>query len=625
MTFVNLPDDGFDIDDTVDFIGFCRAAGYWWGIQRTTSDLHKIDDEGNILNTYDFSAYTDSEFGMTYNGTHLVIIDYNRKIIKVDPSDGSFVAGSEKYLSSSAIVNRPRGITWDGTYYYIADGGYGHGRIVRYNSDFSSASVVAVDLDPPATHQLRSITYLDSKIYVGGDVVSPAEVFIKVYNTDIERLEDEEFDLHEEQTLLAGMGNYNGKIYSTGRPTGPVYVYGAAEEVTVVPDRPAAPTATATTSQVVLDWADPASNVQNNDITGYRILRKVSGGSLGTYRENTGNNDTTFTDSIVTEGTTYIYRVVAINSFGESARSPFVSITVPETTVADTVPEAPVLTLAVDDAELDLSWTEPDDGGDDITGYEYAYKTASASTWSTAVSTTNRTASISSLTNGTSYNVRVRAINSVGNSDWSSVQSATPADTTAPQLSAPANITLEATAENSAFDSDDYGTATSTESGVDITSDAPSTFPLGDTEITWTAEDSSGNETTATQTVTVEDTTAPTLTIPSDKSGTVSTSTGTISITVGTATSTDLVDGTITPTRSPTSTSFGVGTHTITWTATDDAGNETTAEQTITITLAEDEEIVELDFDIKYKVNNEGIAIVTIQNRKDFAERIVLS
>ena len=68
------------------------------------------------------------------------------------------------------------------------------------------------------------------------------------------------------------------------------------------------------------------------------------------------------------------------------------------------------------------------------------------------------------------------------------------------------------------------GTATATDNagGVSIArSGVPSgnVFPVGTTTITYTATDDAGNSTTATQTVTVIDNTAPTLNVPAPEFG----------------------------------------------------------------------------------------------------------
>src|SRR5947199_3660106 len=49
-----------------------------------------------------------------------------------------------------------------------------------------------------------------------------------------------------------------------------------------------------------------------------------------------------------------------------------------------------------------------------------------------------------------------------------------------------------------------------------VTSDAPASFPNGNTTVTWTVTDIHGNTATATQTVTVNDHENPTITAPAD-------------------------------------------------------------------------------------------------------------
>ena len=78
-----------------------------------------------------------------------------------------------------------------------------------------------------------------------------------------------------------------------------------------------------------------------------------------------------------------------------------------------------------------------------------------------------------------------------------------------PDITAPADMTIEATAVMTPLTADDYDSATSTDGTADISSNAPPVFPLGATTITWTATDPAGNEMMDTQVVTVVDTTKP--------------------------------------------------------------------------------------------------------------------
>ena len=78
-------------------------------------------------------------------------------------------------------------------------------------------------------------------------------------------------------------------------------------------------------------------------------------------------------------------------------------------------------TLAGGDEEISVSWTAPDDGGETITGYDTRYKLSTVSDWTDGPSVNGTTTSttITGLTNGLTYNVQVRAENSIGTSEWS--------------------------------------------------------------------------------------------------------------------------------------------------------------------------------------------------------------
>ena len=118
-----------------------------------------------------------------------------------------------------------------------------------------------------------------------------------------------------------------------------------------------------------------------------------------------------------------------------------------------------------------------------------------------------------------------------------------------------------------------------------VTNDAPKDgFPVGKTTVTWTAEDKAGNQATATQTVTIKDTTKPSITAPADVE---KEATGALTaVTLGEPTVSDLVssgDDLVVTNDAPKS-GFPAGKTTVTWTVEDKAGNQATATQDVTIT-----------------------------------------
>lgn len=148
-------------------------------------------------------------------------------------------------------------------------------------------------------------------------------------------------------------------------------------------------------------------------------------------------------------------------------------------------------------------------------------------------------------------------------------------DTTPPVLDLPDDITAEATSAAGAAVS--YTAAATDDKDGDLTPTcAPasgSTFALGSTTVDCSATDAAGNEATGSFTVTVEDTTAPELTVPADLVAEATSAAG-ATVSYPAATASDAVDADPTIACSPASGgSFALGDTTVTCTATDDYAN----------------------------------------------------
>ena len=172
------------------------------------------------------------------------------------------------------------------------------------------------------------------------------------------------------------------------------------------------------------------------------------------------------------------------------------------------------------------------------------------------------------------------ATDDAGNST-SATQTITVQDTTAPEFtSVPADYTAEcsdALILDDATASDNCGTVSIEVSSETIAGDAAGNYTV---VRTFTATDDCGNSTSATQTITVQDTTAPELTIPADYTAECSDE-----LVMDAATASDNCGEVTIEEVSETIAGDCAGNYTITrtFTATDDAGNSTSATQTITV------------------------------------------
>ncbi|WP_042249910.1 HYR domain-containing protein, partial [Jejuia pallidilutea] len=163
-------------------------------------------------------------------------------------------------------------------------------------------------------------------------------------------------------------------------------------------------------------------------------------------------------------------------------------------------------------------------------------------------------------------------------------QTVTVTDDENPTITCPANISVNIDAAACDVSTVNLGTPITDDncSVASVTNDAPSTYPLGDTIVTWTVTDGSGNTATCTQTVTVIDNVDPTISCPANIS--VSADAGLCSasgVNLGTPTTSDCVVSTVTNDAPST---FPLGDTIVTWTVTDSSGNSASCTQTVTVT-----------------------------------------
>jgi len=171
------------------------------------------------------------------------------------------------------------------------------------------------------------------------------------------------------------------------------------------------------------------------------------------------------------------------------------------------------------------------------------------------------------------------AVDESGNSA-SATQTVTIVDTTAPSITAPDSITMEATSANSNIVILTNPVSSDLVDTPSVSNNAPDVFPLGETTVTWTAVDESGNSASATQTVTIVDTTAPELTMPEDIMVTAFSLEKQVEI--GEAQAYDLAGSIPTVTNDAPNT-FPLGDTVVIWSVSDELGNSASSQQVISV------------------------------------------
>lgn len=205
------------------------------------------------------------------------------------------------------------------------------------------------------------------------------------------------------------------------RATGPGGTSDPSDAVLATPyGRPGAPTGLVAISgagSAALTWNAPSSN-GGAPVTDYVVqFATNTGGPFTTFADGTSAS-TSATVTGLTNATTYFFRVAAENAAGAGVNSPLAS------TTPLAAPGAPTITgISPGTGFLQVSYSAPgSNGGSPITGYQYRLD---GGVWKNAAGTSSPT-TITGLTNGTEYDVELRAVNVVGGGTPSAIVSATP-------------------------------------------------------------------------------------------------------------------------------------------------------------------------------------------------------
>ena len=194
-------------------------------------------------------------------------------------------------------------------------------------------------------------------------------------------------------------------------------------QVVTVPDAPTGLMATAVSdTQIDLAWEAPTrTGGAGLTITRYEVEFSTDGTNFTDLYTTYDGSTFSYSHTGLSAGTTYHYRVAAVNSAGTTgAYASTSTATMEDSGGGGNAPEAPTsfVATAVSATQIDLSWQAPSDtGGASLTITNYKIESSTNGTTFTDLDMTNGTTTTyahTGLTAGTTYHYQVAAVNSAG-------------------------------------------------------------------------------------------------------------------------------------------------------------------------------------------------------------------
>ncbi len=344
------------------------------------------------------------------------ITDYEYAI-SVGLNSNSF--GSYSSVGSTTSPFTITGLT-NGTAYTVKlraknTAGYGPGSAFQNGVTLAAPNAPSITSVTSGDGRLRIIYSAYTSVTNGGSAISKIE-----YSTNDGSSWTDAGTLSETFTVL---GLTNGTSYSIKlRATNAIGASLPSSAVTstpaAAPNSPQQVSVIGNPTAAVVAWLAPTSN-GGAAISGY-TASAYSASSGGTLSSSCTTTSLSCSIAGLTNGTTYYVSVVATNAAGSSAAtSPRISV------IPAALPGAPTISgVTAGNAYLSVAFSAGTaDSNAPITGYQYS--SDNGTTWASASGTTSPLL-VSSLTNGTTYTVKIRAVSEIGNGGASSGVSGTP-------------------------------------------------------------------------------------------------------------------------------------------------------------------------------------------------------
>ena len=380
-------------------------------INTTSHNQHQqidIDEDGNVYLCYSTPG-TVSGLGAPRGGTNIIVskFDTNGNRVwglnssslntAVDETMANIVVYSQNQIY---IAYQTLGATSGNT--YLGSNDIVVARIGQYFTPDAPTNLVATPGDASA-----SISFT-APVYTGGSAITNYKYSLNGGTTFTA------FSPAQTTSPVTITGLTNGQTYNIQIEASNTAIDGLnSATVTVtprtVPQAPADLVATPGDSSVSIAFTAP--NDGGSAITNYKY--SIDGGATFTAF----SPAITASPAVITgliNGTSYDIQIEAVNAAGDGLNSATVTAT------PRTVPQAPTSLVATPgDHSVSIAFTAPSDGGSAITNYKYSMDGGATFTaFSPAI--TASPAVITGLTNGTSYDIQLLAVNAAGDGSASS-------------------------------------------------------------------------------------------------------------------------------------------------------------------------------------------------------------